>query len=123
MPPKLTGVGIDVVELARASRFIRAHKRDLKNFFLPSEYRCFSRSRSKAKAFALLFASKEAVSKALGVSIAHPRQFRDYPITLQNGALNVSLKPKEGTPKQVRRVFLTSFSLKDCLGVMAFAYK
>lgn len=120
---RLLGVGVDVVDLKRAQRFIRQHSRNLRSFFLPHEYSRLLKSRSKCRAFALLFAAKEAVSKALGVSIAHPRQFRQYPIYLCKGKLRLDCRSRRKSGKRPPRFVLRPVALPGAVGVVALAYR
>ena len=117
----LKGVGIDLVEIARASRFVLLHHKKLETFLTPSEYRLFSKSKSKVECFALLFAAKEAASKALGITLTHPGLFRHFRISLGENRLKVRFSGMGKYPAS-RKIQLLPFSLRDSVGVMAFAY-
>jgi len=117
----IQGVGIDLVELSRAKRFVRLHQDRLKNFFTPSEYRLFLHSKSKAKSFALLFAAKEAASKSLGITLTHPGAFRQFRVSWQDHQLCVGLTGVNPSGK-AQKIKLIPFSLKHSLGVIALAY-
>jgi len=119
----LAGVGIDIVDLDRAERFVGKHGKKLKSFFLPEEYQQFLKSRSKARYFALLFSAKEAVSKSLGITVTHPYAFRDYEIIKRASVLAVRLRGRVGRGKSSLRVELKAFRIKGGVGVLAFAYK
>lgn len=118
----MMGLGIDIVDLNRASRFVRAHSTRLNKFLLPQEFRRFKSSRSKTRAFALLFAAKEAVSKALGVTVTHPRAFRDYQIRFNRGGLSVRLSDR--LRRRYHCIFiLKAFRAPGSLGVLAMVYR
>jgi len=119
----LIGLGIDVVDVDRASRFIRAHRSRLKSFLLPQEYHQFERSRYKTRFFALLFSAKEAVSKSLGVAVTHPQAFRDYLISCHGRKLTVRLNRRFDRGQRRLRIFLKSFRTSGSLGVVALAFK
>lgn len=58
-------IGIDIVEVKRIERLIK-NKKFLKKIYTPEEVRyCFAR-KNRAQHFAVRFATKEAVWKALG---------------------------------------------------------
>ncbi len=67
----IVGSGIDVVEIARIERALDRHgERFCQRVFTPREIRtCAARGRSAIQ-FALRFAAKEAVMKALGTGMA-----------------------------------------------------
>jgi len=119
----LSGVGIDAVEYSRASRFINAHRRHLKSFFLSKEYQQFQNSKSKAKTFALFFAAKEAVSKSLGIRISHPRQFRQFSISHHRGVLKASFGRLGNKDGKKLRFILKTFTDSNAIGVIAMAYE
>lgn len=117
----IAGVGIDAVELERAARFVRSHAARLRSFFLPREYRFFSRSRRRSRDFALLFAAKEACSKAAGVSVAHPRAFRQFSITPFKGSFKAVWLSAGGRPRRGIRFYLKPFRYPGTVGVLAIA--
>ena len=119
----LCGVGIDVVDLDRASRFVSKNGEGLRRFFLKREYACFRASRSPVRAFALFFAAKEAVSKALGVPVIHPYQFRKFPVDYSRGKLRGRIPDIAGIRGRVARLILSPFAIPGRVGVMAFAYR
>ena len=114
-PPK--GIGVDLVDLSRARRFVRAHRSRLNSFFLPAECRIVARSAFPVRAFGVLFAAKEAVSKSLGVPVRHPGQLRDFEIRVRAGRMEG--RWRKG--KKARRALLWPFSAGDSIGVLALA--
>ncbi len=66
---KLRGVGIDILELARARRFFLGHQKKIKSRLLtPAERRSYLRKKFSVLEFAKNFSAKEAFFKALGRS-------------------------------------------------------
>ncbi len=117
-PSRISGIGIDIVDLDRAARFVRDHGGRLDRFLLPHEYRRFRRSRSRAAAFALYFAAKEAVSKALGQSIQVPAEFRRYSVHVEGSRWHARAALPSG---KKARFCLRPFRLEGSIGVLAFA--
>ncbi len=114
----ILGVGIDLVEINRAKRLIKQNRRFLKQFLSPKEYLIVQKSRHKTKAFGLLFAAKEAVSKAMGISIQSPRAFADYIMYIKDGKLCCNFFRKGHKTKHT--FILWPFEETTHLGVVAF---
>jgi len=91
----------------------------LKRFFHPSEYKTFSRSKSKARSFALLFAAKEAASKAMELSIQHPALFKQFKISFSKNEMTLRWAGKSLHMSQKPRFKLIPFESGDSLGVIA----
>ncbi len=65
---RISGIGIDLVDLNRAGRFLKEHRAtSLNRLFFPSE-RKFIQNKPSVSSFAKAFAAKEAFFKALGLS-------------------------------------------------------
>lgn len=118
---RLSGAGIDLVEISRAARFVRSHRNRLSRFLLPSEYALFLRSRNKVAAFALLFAAKEAASKALHIRISSPSELRQFCVVRRGNSMSVKLGGAAARTCRLTRVRLAAFRLPGAVGVLAFA--
>ncbi|MFT5206717.1 MAG: phosphopantetheine--protein transferase-like protein [Candidatus Omnitrophota bacterium] len=114
----ILGVGIDLVEINRAKRLIQQNRRFLKQFLSPKEYKIVQKAKLKSKAFGLLFAAKEAVSKAMGISIQSPRAFADYAVYIKDGKLCCDFL-KKGL-KTKHSFILWPFEETAHMGVIAF---
>jgi holo-[acyl-carrier protein] synthase len=67
----MTGVGVDMVEVARIRRLAGRYSADeLGLVFSPAELRAAARSRDRGLYLAACFAAKEAYGKALGTGLA-----------------------------------------------------
>lgn len=64
IPPAVTGLGVDLAEVARVRR-LAADPRFLKRVFTPGELAYAARSKNRFERLAARFAVKEAVIKAL----------------------------------------------------------
>lgn len=115
---KICGIGIDLVELKRSSGFVRRFGGSLKSFFLPHEYRFYQKAKSKSRAFAFLFSAKEASSKALGVSVMHPRQFREFSV-VRDGRKWICRYRRNRCSRSVISIELRPFEYPDAMGVLA----
>lgn len=69
MPVRVKGIGVDLVSLARARRFLERHPaKAFRRLLTASEKKRFPANRLTPAAFARLFAAKEAFFKAVGES-------------------------------------------------------
>jgi len=66
---QVLGVGVDVVDTARFRELINRRPRIKERLFSPAERQWAERAKDPAMRFAVRFAAKEAVMKALGVGI------------------------------------------------------
>jgi len=122
MRGELVGLGVDVVDLNRAKRFVRSHGSRLKSFLLPHEFRAQRKSSSPARSFAILFAAKEATSKSLNVSVTHPKAFRDFRVSTTGRRLGVKLDRRlNRTGKS--KIKAVTFEVPGSVGVMALHFK
>ncbi|MCG3177212.1 MAG: hypothetical protein MOGMAGMI_02180 [Candidatus Omnitrophica bacterium] len=62
-------LGVDLVELPRARRFVREHASRLNGYFHPSEIRILNEHRDPARGAAVVLAAKESVFKATPGSV------------------------------------------------------
>ena len=62
----IVGLGLDIVEIERVRKLALKNKRFLKRVFSPEEIRYCETKKKKWQHFAVRFAAKEAVWKALG---------------------------------------------------------
>ena len=62
----ITGVGIDIIEVARIKKLIEKSPRFLSRIFTAQEIRYCQQKKNKYQHFAARFAAKEAFFKALG---------------------------------------------------------
>ncbi len=69
-------LGVDIVEWKKARAFYGAHRGRLDSFLSPSEMKFIGKNQKPYEGLATLFAAKEAVFKALGVSWFGPEKFR-----------------------------------------------
>ena len=60
------GIGIDVVDLTRARRFLKDHPKSFFRLLAPAEKKRWHAKKPNARDFAKMFAAKEAFFKALG---------------------------------------------------------
>ena len=75
------GIGVDIVEIERfAASMQRSGQSLIERIFLPEEQAYCSPQREPARCFAVRFAAKEAVSKALGTGIGAQLGWRDIEI-------------------------------------------
>ncbi len=63
---KISGIGIDIIEVKRIKRIAQKNKRFLTRVFTPQEIEYCSKKKNKWPHFAVRFAAKEAIWKALG---------------------------------------------------------
>lgn len=67
--PNVIGVGIDAIEIERIAAAIEKRPRFTERVFAPEEREYCEAKVNKAKHFAVRFAAKEAVMKALGIGL------------------------------------------------------
>jgi holo-[acyl-carrier protein] synthase len=68
---RVKGIGIDITPIPRIARLInRCDRQTLDLLFTPSEIDCCQAASNPHKFYALCFATKEAVGKALGTGLA-----------------------------------------------------
>ena len=66
----MTGIGIDLCEIARMERLLQENDRFLQRYFAPEEQAYIQgRGKTAAQSMAAMFAAKEALLKALGIGI------------------------------------------------------
>lgn len=116
---RLIGVGIDLVETGRVERFLASHPGGVARFLSPAENRLLAGARNRPLAFALLFATKEAASKAAGVTLAGPGMFRQFPVSKQGGRLRV-----RWTGPRARRITFRTvpFLCSNLAGSLVYGY-
>lgn len=91
-PSAVQGIGIDIVEIVRIEKALACRRRFAERLFMPSEIE-YCRSRPKpALHYAVRFAAKEAVAKALGTGFRGGVSWREIEITRDdNGRPGVML--------------------------------
>lgn len=116
---RLIGVGVDLIETERAERFLASHPDGVARFLSASEYRLLRAARNRTLAFALLFAVKEAASKAAGVPLSGPGMFRRFPVSKRGGQLRV-----RWTGPAARRVTFRTvpFLWQNLAGSLVYGY-
>lgn len=62
----ITGIGIDIIEVARLEKLVEKNSRFLQRIFTPHEISYCQDKKNKYQHFAARFAAKEAFFKALG---------------------------------------------------------
>lgn len=70
MKLKISGVGIDLIEIHRIEKALTEHRRFAERIFCPEELEGFKAGKELARHAAARFAAKEAVAKALGTGIS-----------------------------------------------------
>jgi holo-[acyl-carrier protein] synthase len=81
----VTGVGTDVVDIARF-RTLKQRAEFVEQVFTPTEILRAPKGPSQDTFFAVLFAAKEALLKALGCGLEHGMLWRDIHITADGRA-------------------------------------
>jgi holo-[acyl-carrier protein] synthase len=90
----IKGFGVDIVEIERVERVLKKHPRFAERFFTPIERRYCEKRPRPAAHFALRFAAKEAVAKALGSGFVDI-PWKDIEVLRErNGKPKVLLKEK-----------------------------
>ena len=69
-------IGVDIVEWEKAKTFYETHRARLGTFLSTTEKRFVEDGRAPYRALAMIFASKEAVFKTLGLPWMGPEGFR-----------------------------------------------
>ena len=108
----ILGTGIDMVEIARIEASIARFKdRFLLRVFTERERAyCEDRKQGAGQSFALRFAAKEAVAKALGIGIRRGVNFRD--IEVESDKLGrPSVKLHGGAAASAKKAGVTSLHL------------
>ncbi len=93
-------LGVDILEWKKAGEFYRLHRDRLTHWLTTDEKKFIAGKKKPHEAFAMIFAAKEAVSKALGIRVSgpdalkaihlKPRTSRKFHI-LNHAALEVTL--------------------------------
>ncbi len=90
----IKGFGVDIIEIERIEKAIERHPQFIERLFTPAERRYCLKKPRPASHFALRFAAKEAVAKALGTGVSG-FSFKDIEVERQkNGKPQVALKGK-----------------------------
>ncbi len=69
-------LGVDILEWKKAGAFYRSHRNRLSTWLTADEKNFIENKNRPQEAFAMIFAAKEAVSKALGVRALGPEALR-----------------------------------------------
>lgn len=110
----VVGLGIDMIEIARVeSSMKRFPGRFLSRVFTAGEREyCESRKKGAAQSFALRWAAKEAVAKALGTGIRGGVDFKDIEVTSDTlGRPSVTLRGGAAKRAKLRGVEHVHLSL------------
>lgn len=86
----IKGLGLDVVELHRFERLLARSPEFATRYFAVAEQSRCRRHARPAQAFAITFAVKEAVLKALGAGVLGPIVLADLEVTLGRGGALVA---------------------------------
>jgi holo-[acyl-carrier protein] synthase len=119
----ITGIGTDVVEIARVQKVLeRFGERFVQRILTPEERVRFDRTKAKANHLAKRFAAKEAFSKAIGTGIRSP--FRWHSITVARDPRGKPmLKPDDRMAQYLARSGVSRFHVSltdDANMAMAF---
>ncbi len=90
----ILGTGVDLVEIVRIERaIVRFGERFLRRVFTPDEIRYCQSRRHSAEHFAVRFAAKEAVAKALGLATPGGIRWQEIEVVRQDtGKPDVKLR-------------------------------
>ncbi|MCL6094932.1 MAG: holo-ACP synthase [Actinobacteria bacterium] len=108
---QVIGVGVDVVDTARFRELLSRRPRIKERLFSPTERQWAERARDPAMRFAVRFAAKEAVMKALGVGIGAFALNEVEVVRLATGQPRVELKGKAAQLAKERGVERWDISL------------
>lgn len=95
---KIAGVGVDIVEVSRIKKVIENNQKFLKRIFSEEEIEYCQQKKKKYVHFAVRFAAKEAIWKALngGVSFKEIKIINDISgqpkVILQDGLSNINIQ-------------------------------
>lgn len=90
----IIGIGTDIVFVGRIRKIYESDKKDifLEKIFTPKEIELAENHKDPVLFFSGRWATKEAVSKALGTGIGHECAWKDMEIlSLESGAPNMSI--------------------------------
>ncbi|HAP93231.1 MAG TPA: holo-[acyl-carrier-protein] synthase [Desulfotomaculum sp.] len=118
------GVGTDIIEINRLRRSAtRFSGRFLKRIFTPGELAYCSQQRDPFPCYAVRFAAKEAVLKAMGTGLAQGCNWQDVEVVAQSGkAPEISLHGKVAAIAREKGICKALISLShDQTRAVAFA--
>jgi holo-[acyl-carrier protein] synthase len=102
MSPRIVGIGLDLVELARLAEVLGRHPtRFVERICRPGEVRPRS-AQALVQHVGGLFAAKEAVLKALGTGWGRGVGFRDVEIVRSDGASGPTVRLHDGALRRAR---------------------
>ena len=113
MSGSIVGIGVDIVEHERFAALLQRRSRVLERLFTPDELEYANRFSGMARVARLAsrFAAKEAVSKAMGISLFSISMKEIAVITLASGAPSVALLGRCGLIASQRHVEHVSLSI------------
>ena len=79
-------LGVDILEWKKAGAFYRSHRNRLSTWLTADERNFIENEKRPQEAFAMIFAAKEAVSKALGVRALGPDALRRIRLKPRNSS-------------------------------------
>ena len=100
---RLAGLGVDVMALSRAGKFLKGNRaKTLQRLLTPSERKQIGRKKLTPLLFSKFFTAKEAFFKALGASWMGLAGFRSLDVRLlPHEKFRVrSLAPRRGKPRE-----------------------
>ena len=77
-------LGVDILEWKKAGDFYRLHQHRLSDWLTADEKKFVAGRQKPYEGFAMIFAAKEAASKALGLSAAGPEALRSIRLKPRN---------------------------------------
>lgn len=77
-------LGVDILEWKKAAAFYRLHQERLSSWLTDDEKNFIENKKNPSEAFAMIFAAKEAVSKAMGVRASGPEALRKIRLEPRN---------------------------------------
>lgn len=111
----ILGIGVDLVQISRIQKVIdRWDHRFLNRVYTPAEIALCERRKRPASAFAMRFAAKEALSKALGTGFRRGLAWKDIEVTHdRRGKPLLALRGKAEHIASEQNVLRSHVSLSD----------
>ena len=111
----ILGIGVDLVKISRIEKILdRWNDRFLNRVYTPSEIALCVRRKRPAAAFAMRFAAKEALSKALGTGFRRGLAWKDIEVSRdRRGKPLLALRGKAGNIASEQKVLRSHVSLSD----------
>ena len=121
------GAGIDLIEVARIEKQVKAGTRFKERIFTEKEIAYCEKKKNSAQNYAARFAAKEAFFKALGTGLSGGLAFQDVEVlNLSSGKPDIVLhgKAKLFAERQgIRNIQVSLTHLKDVAGAVVLLEK